>query len=53
MKNTREIIVKDLDGKETTHIIIQHNENEYTSMPKSTYDEQQAAKSTPIVSSDV
>jgi len=42
MKNTREVIVTDLNGEETIHIIIQHNENEYTSMPKSVYDELKA-----------
>ena len=34
------------------HAIIDRGNGEYTSMLKSTYDEQQAALSTPIVSSD-
>ena len=32
--------------------IIDHGNEQFTSMPKSVYDEQQAALSTPIVSSD-
>ena len=35
-----------------THAIIDHGNEQFTSMLKSTYDEQQAALSTPIVSSD-
>lgn len=42
--------VKDIDGKE--HAIIDHGNEEFTSMLKSTYDEQQAELSTPIVSID-
>ena len=38
-----------LSGVET-HAIIDRGNGEYTSMLKSTYDEQQAALSTPIVS---
>lgn len=34
------------------HAIIDRGNGEYTSMLKSTYDEQQAALSTPIVSGD-
>ena len=34
------------------HAIIDRGNGEFTSMLKSTYDEQQAALSTPIVSSD-
>ena len=37
---------------EVEHAIIDHGNGEYTSMPKSIYDEQQAALSTPIVSGD-
>ena len=37
---------------EVEHAIIDRGNGEYTSMPKATYDEQQAALSTPIVSSD-
>ena len=41
-------------GITETHAIIDRGNGEYTSMPKSVYDEQQAqaALSTPIVSSD-
>ena len=35
-------------GEIETHAIIDHGNGQYTSMPKSTYDEQQAALSTPI-----
>ena len=41
-----------LTGVVTEHAIIDRGNGEYTSMLKSTYDEQQAALSTPIVSSD-
>ena len=40
------------NGEMVTHAIIDRGNGEYTSMLKSTYDEQQAALSTPIVSSD-
>jgi len=40
----------DKDGNE--HAIIDRGNGEFTSMLKSTYDEQQAALSTPIVSGD-
>ena len=42
------------DNNGIEHAIIDHGNEEYTSMPKATYDEQQAqaALSTPIVSSD-
>ena len=42
--------ITDQDGNE--HVIIDRGNGEFTSMLKSTYDEQQAALSTPIVSSD-
>ena len=42
------IEVEALDGIQT-HAIIDRGNGEYTSMLKSTYDEQQAALSTPIV----
>ena len=35
-----------------THAIIDHGNEQFTSMLKSTYEAQQAAVSTPIVSSD-
>lgn len=43
------IDVEERDGSTTQHAIIDRGNGEYTSMPKSTYDEQQAALSTPIV----
>ena len=46
------ISVDDGFGTITEHIIIDRGNGEYTSMLKSVYDEQQAALSTPIVSSD-
>ena len=39
-------------GEPVTHAIIDRGNNEFTSMLKSTYEAQQAALSTPIVSSD-
>jgi predicted aspartyl protease len=46
------ITVAGTDGIEVEHAIIDRGNGEYTSMPKSVYDEQQAALSTPIVSGD-
>ena len=40
------IYVKDLAGND--HAVIEHADGSFTSMLKSTYDEQQAALSTPI-----
>ena len=40
------------DGVEREHALIDHGNGEYTSMLKSTYDEQQAALSTPMVTVD-
>tara|TARA_R110000822_G_scaffold228977_2_gene361258 strand:- start:314 stop:475 length:162 start_codon:yes stop_codon:yes gene_type:complete len=37
-----------ISGEVTEHAIIDRGNGEFTSMPKSTYDEQQAALSTPI-----
>ena len=51
MDNVTFIEVETPFGKQT-HAIIDRGNGEYTSMPKSVYDEQQAALSTPIVSSD-
>ena len=53
MENVTFIEVETIDGVET-HAIIDRGNGEFTSMPKSIYDEQQAqaALSTPIVSSD-
>ena len=45
-------IENNLTKEVETHAIIDRGNGEYTSMLKSTYDAQQAALSTPIVSSD-
>ena len=52
MDNVTFILVENPNGSTTEHAIIDRGNGEYTSMLKSTYDEQQAALSTPIVSSD-
>ena len=44
--------IEGIDGKFLQYAIIDRGNGEYTSMLKSTYDEQQAALSTPIVSGD-
>ena len=50
MENVKFIEVTDpLSGEVTEHAIIDRGNGEYTSMLKSTYDEQQAALSTPSV----
>ena len=53
MDNVTFIEIETISGVET-HAIIDRGNGEYTSMPKSVYDEQQAqvALSTPIVSGD-
>ena len=43
MNNVSFIDVENLDGTTTTHAIIDRGNGEFTSMPKSVYDEQQAA----------
>ena len=54
MENVTFITRTNIDGTEVEHAIIDRGNGEYTSMYKTTYDEQQAqaALSTPIVSSD-
>ena len=47
MKNVSFIIVNDVE-----HAIIDHGNDQFTSMLKSTYDEQQAEQSTPMVTND-
>jgi hypothetical protein len=42
-------ITSPYDGSVVEYVKIIHNENEYTTMLKSTYDEQQAEQSTPSV----
>ena len=44
MENIKEIEIENLDGSVTKHIIIDRGNGEFTSMPKSVWDEQQAAK---------
>ena len=46
------IKVTGIDGVEVEHAIIDRGNGEFTSMLKSTYEAQQAALSTPIVSGD-
>ena len=48
MDNVNFIKVTNSNGVEVEHAIIDRGNGEYTSMPKSVYDEQQAALSTPI-----
>ena len=53
MDNVTFIDITDaISGEIVKHAVINRGNGEYTSMPKSVYDEQQAALSTPIVSSD-
>lgn len=46
MENIEIIETDNLDGTTTEHVIIDRGNGEFTSMPKSTYDEQQAALET-------
>jgi len=44
MDNVKFVDIENLmDGSVTTHVIIDRGNGEFTSMPKSVYDEQQAA----------
>ena len=52
MENVQFIKVLNAAAIEEEHAIIDHGNGEYTSMLKSTYDEQQAALSTPMVIDD-
>jgi hypothetical protein len=49
MDNVTFIEVETMNGTET-HAIIDHGNDQFTSMLKSTYDEQQAEQSTPNLS---
>lgn len=49
MKNVTFVIVKEIDGLEVEHAIIDRGNGEFTSMLKSVYDAMQAEQSTPIV----
>lgn len=44
MDNVTFIEVENIDGTTTEHAVIDRGNGEFTSMPKSVYDEQQAAK---------
>ena len=52
MDNITFIKIAGIDGVEVEHAIIDRGNGEYTSMLKSTYDEQQAALSTPMVTEE-
>jgi hypothetical protein len=43
------IIELEIENKIVEYIIIDHGNEQFTSMPKSEYDKQQAEQSTPIV----
>jgi hypothetical protein len=46
------VIIENLDGTTTEQIIIDHGNEQFTSMPKSEYDRQQAEQSTPMVADE-
>lgn len=48
MKNVTFVIVKEIDGLEVEHAIIDRGNGEFTSMLKSVYDAMQAEQSTPL-----
>ena len=52
MNNVKYVKFANLDGTATEWAIIDRGNDEYTSMPKSAYDDQQAALSTPMVTVD-
>jgi hypothetical protein len=53
MDNIQEVEVENiLTGELIKHIIIDRGNNEFTSMPKTIYDAQLAAQSTPIDTED-
>jgi hypothetical protein len=47
MENIKELIVETPNGESVTHIIIDHGDEQFTSMPKAEYDRRQAEQSTP------
>jgi hypothetical protein len=51
MTNIEIISVEQADGTIVEHAVIDHGNGEFTSMPKSEYDRQQAEQSTPSVTS--
>jgi len=50
MNNVKIIEVENLDGSKTEHIIIDRGNEEFTSMPKSVWDELEAAKENGTIS---
>jgi hypothetical protein len=44
--------VAGMDGVEVEHAIIDHGNEQFTSMPKSEYDRRQAEQSTPMIPGD-
>jgi hypothetical protein len=52
MENVKEITVTGFSGQEETHIVIEHGNGDFTSMPKAEYDCRQAEQSTPIVAAE-
>ena len=53
MENVTYIDVEQSDGTSVTFALIDHGNEEFTSMPKAEYDRQQAEQSTPIVEPSV
>jgi hypothetical protein len=51
MENVTFIEIENRDEVET-HAIIDHGNDQFTSMPKAEYDRQQAEQSTPMVAGD-
>ena len=52
MDNVTFIKITGLDGVEQEHALIDHGNEQFTSMPKSEYDRRQAEQSTPMISGD-
>jgi hypothetical protein len=52
MENVTFIKIAGIDGTEVEHAIIDHGNEQFTSMLKSTYEAQQAEQSTPIVAGE-
>jgi hypothetical protein len=52
MDNVSFIKIAGIGGVEVEHAIIDHGNDQFTSMTKAEYDRQQAEQSTPIVTND-
>jgi len=52
MENVTFLETEDAFGNKSTHAVIDHGNEEFTSMPKSVYDAMQAEQSTPIDTED-